>query len=118
MSETSLSAIVPRPDSFGTMLRAWRRRRGASQLALAVQSGVSQRHVSFLESGRARPSREMVVQLSSALDVPLRVGTDVALGPLHRRALDGAWEVAGRWLRTAYAKAKGGAGAPGGDRPE
>ena len=49
------------------MLRAWRRRRGASQLALAVQSGVSQRHVSFLESGRARPSREMVVQLSSAL---------------------------------------------------
>ena len=40
--------------------------------ALAVHSGVSQRHVSFLESGRARPSREMVVQLSSALDVPLR----------------------------------------------
>ena len=60
------------PDLFGPMLRAWRRRRGASQLALALQSGVSQRHVSFLESGRARPSREMVVQLSSALDVPLR----------------------------------------------
>ena len=54
------------------MLRAWRRRRGASQLSLALQSGVSQRHVSFLESGRARPSREMVVQLSTALDVPLR----------------------------------------------
>jgi transcriptional regulator with XRE-family HTH domain len=54
------------------MLRTWRRRRGASQLALALQSGVSQRHVSFLESGRARPSREMVVQLSTALDVPLR----------------------------------------------
>ena len=57
---------------FGPMLRTWRRRRGASQLALALQSGVSQRHVSFLESGRARPSREMVVQLSTALDVPLR----------------------------------------------
>ena len=57
---------------FGPMLRAWRRRRGASQLALALQSGVSQRHVSFLESGRARPSREMVVQLTTALDVPLR----------------------------------------------
>jgi transcriptional regulator with XRE-family HTH domain len=54
------------------MLRTWRRRRGASQLALALQSGVSQRHVSFLESGRARPSREMVVQLTTALDVPLR----------------------------------------------
>ena len=57
---------------FGPMLRTWRRRRGASQLALALQSGVSQRHVSFLESGRARPSREMVVQLTTALDVPLR----------------------------------------------
>jgi transcriptional regulator with XRE-family HTH domain len=57
---------------FGPMLRTWRRRRGTSQLALALQSGVSQRHVSFLESGRARPSREMVVQLSTALDVPLR----------------------------------------------
>src|SRR6476646_1225104 len=65
-------AIGPQPDMFGPMLRAWRRRRGASQLALALQSGVSQRHVSFLESGRAKPSREMVVQLSSALDVPLR----------------------------------------------
>ena len=63
---------APQPDLFGPMLRAWRRRRGASQLALALQSGVSQRHVSFLESGRARPSREMVVQLTSALDVPLR----------------------------------------------
>ena len=72
MTDTSLAVLAPRPDSFGTLLRAWRRRRGASQLALAVQSGVSQRHVSFLESGRARPSREMVVQLSSALDVPLR----------------------------------------------
>src|SRR5713226_4916965 len=71
---TNSTATIPagQPDLFGPMLRAWRRRRGASQLALALQSGVSQRHVSFLESGRARPSREMVVQLSSALDVPLR----------------------------------------------
>jgi transcriptional regulator with XRE-family HTH domain len=65
-------ALSPQADMFGPMLRTWRRRRGASQLALALQSGVSQRHVSFLESGRARPSREMVVQLSTALDVPLR----------------------------------------------
>jgi len=64
--------LIPQVETFGPMLRAWRRRRGASQLSLALQSGVSQRHVSFLESGRARPSREMVVQLSSALDVPLR----------------------------------------------
>src|SRR4029079_13641064 len=66
------AALPPQPDMFGPMLRTWRRRRGASQLALALQSGVSQRPVRFLESGRARPSREMVVQLSTALDVPLR----------------------------------------------
>ena len=71
-SPADAAAATPGPDLFGPMLRTWRRRRGASQLALALQSGVSQRHVSFLESGRARPSREMVVQLSSALDVPLR----------------------------------------------
>jgi transcriptional regulator with XRE-family HTH domain len=76
MMRTSPGSAAPsaalQPDMFGPMLRAWRRRRGASQLALALQSGVSQRHVSFLESGRAKPSREMVVQLSTALDVPLR----------------------------------------------
>ena len=71
MSNPSAS-LAALPDLFGPMLRTWRRRRGASQLSLALQSGVSQRHVSFLESGRAKPSREMVVQLSSALDVPLR----------------------------------------------
>ena len=69
---TASATLPPQPDMFGPMLRTWRRRRGASQLALALQSGVSQRHVSFLESGRARPSREMVVQLTTALDVPLR----------------------------------------------
>ncbi len=68
----SMTSTTPQPDLFGPMLRTWRRRRGASQLSLALQSGVSQRHVSFLESGRAKPSREMVVQLSTALDVPLR----------------------------------------------
>lgn len=74
-------SITPssQPDMFGPMLRAWRRRRGASQLSLALQSGVSQRHVSFLESGRARPSREMVVQLSTALDVPLRQRNEMLL---------------------------------------
>lgn len=71
-SSPAAGTSASQPDMFGPMLRAWRRRRGASQLSLALQSGVSQRHVSFLESGRARPSREMVVQLSTALDVPLR----------------------------------------------
>src|SRR5258708_10741536 len=83
----SSAVSAPQPDLFGPMLRAWRRRRGASQLALALQSGVSQRHVSFLESGRARPSREMVVQLTSALDVPLRQRNTMLLAagfaPVH-----------------------------------
>jgi transcriptional regulator with XRE-family HTH domain len=80
------------------MLRAWRRRRGASQLALALQSGVSQRHVSFLESGRAKPSREMVVQLTTALDVPLRQRNTMLLAagfaPVYRESSFGAPELA------------------------
>ena len=58
--------------SFGLLLRDCRRARKRSQLDLAVEADVSQRHVSFLESGRAQPSREMVLQLSQALDLPLR----------------------------------------------
>ncbi len=57
---------------FPRLLREWRLRRRLSQLDLALTSGVSQRHVSFLESGRANPSRAMVLQLSETLDVPLR----------------------------------------------
>ena len=82
---------------FGPMLRTWRRRRGASQLALALQSGVSQRHVSFLESGRAKPSREMVVQLTTALDVPLRQRNTMLLAagfaPVYRETSLGAPEL-------------------------
>jgi transcriptional regulator with XRE-family HTH domain len=58
--------------SFGARVRWWRTRRGLSQLDLAGAAGTSQRHVSFLESGRAQPSREMVLRLAAALDVPLR----------------------------------------------
>src|SRR3546814_6013696 len=59
-------------DSFGTLMRQWRRRRGLIQLELAETGGVSQRHVSFLESGRARPSRQMALHLAELLDMPLR----------------------------------------------
>jgi transcriptional regulator with XRE-family HTH domain len=57
---------------LGTLLREWRRRRRLSQLDLALEAGVSARHLSFLETGRSRPSREMVLQLAEQLDVPLR----------------------------------------------
>jgi transcriptional regulator with XRE-family HTH domain len=58
--------------NFGTRLRWWRERRGWSQLDLAGTADTSQRHLSFLESGRTAPSREMVLRLSAALDLPLR----------------------------------------------
>jgi transcriptional regulator with XRE-family HTH domain len=58
--------------SFGPLLRDWRQRRRLSQLALAAEAEVSQRHLSFVESGRARPSRDMVLALAERLDVPLR----------------------------------------------
>jgi transcriptional regulator with XRE-family HTH domain len=54
------------------MLRAWRSSRGKSQLALAGDAGISARHLSFVETGRAKPSREMVLTLAEHLDVPLR----------------------------------------------
>jgi transcriptional regulator with XRE-family HTH domain len=57
---------------LGTLLREWRSARGKSQLALAVHAGVSSRHLSFIETGRASPSRDMVLLLSDALEVPLR----------------------------------------------
>ncbi|MFZ0377939.1 MAG: helix-turn-helix transcriptional regulator [Solirubrobacteraceae bacterium] len=58
--------------SIGDLLRAWRQRRSLSQLELALEADVSSRHVSFLETGRARPSREMVLRLAEHLDIPLR----------------------------------------------
>ena len=58
--------------SVGTLIRAWRTRRRMSQLDLAGEADISQRHLSFIESGRARPSREMILHLSERLDVPFR----------------------------------------------
>ncbi|MFI5318577.1 MAG: helix-turn-helix domain-containing protein [Myxococcota bacterium] len=57
---------------FGRVLRRWRGVRGMSQLDLATAAATSTRHLSFLETGRAQPSREMVLRLARALDVPLR----------------------------------------------
>ena len=67
----AMSELAARPR-VGPLLRDWRQRRRLSQLDLAVGAGVSARHVSFVETGRARPSAEMVMQLAEHLDVPLR----------------------------------------------
>jgi transcriptional regulator with XRE-family HTH domain len=61
------------------LLKTWRQKRRLSQLDLALSSGVSQRHVSFLESGRSQPSRSMILQLSETLDIPLRERNDLLL---------------------------------------
>ncbi|WEF32183.1 helix-turn-helix transcriptional regulator [Pseudoduganella chitinolytica] len=59
-------------SDFAQALRYWRGKRGLSQLALSAEANVSQRHISFLESSRAQPSRELVLKLGLVLDVPLR----------------------------------------------
>ena len=64
-------AVAPRPHA-GQLLREWRERRNLSQLLLATGSAVSARHLSFIETGRSRPSREMVLHLAERLEVPLR----------------------------------------------
>ncbi|HET6467073.1 MAG TPA: helix-turn-helix transcriptional regulator [Geminicoccaceae bacterium] len=58
--------------SVGTLLRTWRRRRHLSQLDLASEAEISQRHLSFVESGRSVPSRDMVLRLAEHLAIPLR----------------------------------------------
>jgi transcriptional regulator with XRE-family HTH domain len=65
-------AIEYKPNAFGALLKQWRDRRSLSQLDLALNSQVSQRHISFLESGRAKPSQAMVLQLATVLEIPLR----------------------------------------------
>lgn len=69
-TSASLNSVTG-PDELGRRLRDYRRGRRLSQLDLALCADVSQRHLSFLKSGRARPSREMVVQLAQALDLSL-----------------------------------------------
>ena len=61
-----------RSTRFGARLSEWRAQRRESQLTLALSANVSQRHLSFIESGRAQPSRDMVIRLCDALDFPLR----------------------------------------------
>jgi transcriptional regulator with XRE-family HTH domain len=65
-------SIASPAATIGDLLRDWRQRRHLSQLDLAVEAEVSARHLSFVETGRSRPSRELVIDLAEHLDVPLR----------------------------------------------
>lgn len=64
--------MASQPKSIGDLLRQWRQRRGLSQLGLACAADISTRHLSFLETGRSLPSREMILHLVEQLDVPFR----------------------------------------------
>src|SRR3954466_11384717 len=65
-------SIVTEVAPVGTLLRDWRSRRRVSQLELSSETGVSTRHLSFIETGRARPSRDMVMRLGGDLPPPRR----------------------------------------------
>ncbi|MCI3271140.1 helix-turn-helix domain-containing protein [Streptomyces cylindrosporus] len=65
-------ATTPAGQGVGPLLRAWREQRRVSQLELALRADSSARHISFIETGRSRPSEEMVLRLAEHLDVPVR----------------------------------------------
>ena len=95
--------------TVGELLRQWRHRRRLSQLDLAIAADVSARHVSLVETGRSRPSAEMVLRLADQLDVPLRDRNRLLLAagfapryterPLDGDALSAARDAVGRVLR-------------------
>jgi transcriptional regulator with XRE-family HTH domain len=106
---TAADPVAPRGPALGTQLREWRQRRHLSQLALALKADISQRHLSFVESGRAQPSRDMVLHLAEQLGVPLRERNRLLLAagyapvfqerPLHDPALDAARRAVERVLQ-------------------
>src|SRR5258708_28749137 len=77
------------PTGFGPLLRRWRTARRLSQLDLSLDARISSRHLSFLETGQAKPSREMVLALCTVLDVPARDRNALLLAagfaPAHHR---------------------------------
>lgn len=73
--------------AFGALLKRWRAHRRVSQLGLSVQTGISARHLSFVETGRSQPSRELVIRLAEHLELPLRERNGMLLAagyaPIH-----------------------------------
>ncbi|MDY7560564.1 helix-turn-helix transcriptional regulator [Pseudomonas sp. 10B1] len=82
-------------NSIGALLRDWRKKYGRSQLELSLEVGVSQRHISFIESGRSVPSRAMLMALAQSLNIPLRDRNNLFLAagfaPIYA---DPAWNAA------------------------
>lgn len=70
--QTSTAQAKAPAGQAGSMLRQWRDSRGKTQLDLSFDSGISQKHISFVESGRSTPSRQTLLDLAQALEIPLR----------------------------------------------
>src|SRR5436309_3610962 len=104
-----MATVTDTAPAIGELLRGWRRRRNLSQLELSLSAAVSSRHVSFIETGRARPSREMVLRLAEELDVPLRERNSLLLAagyapvyterPLDAPEMDTVRQALDRFLR-------------------
>src|SRR3546814_19562153 len=72
MSSAVLDSAPSLGQPIGPLIREWRNRRRRSQLELSNESGISTRHLSFVETGRSRPSRDLVLRIADQLEVPLR----------------------------------------------
>ncbi|MGK9462410.1 helix-turn-helix domain-containing protein [Streptomyces sp. G6] len=104
-----VSGTAPTAQGVGPLLRAWRERRRVSQLELALRADSSARHISFVETGRSRPSEEMVLRLAEHLEVPVRERNALLLAagyaprypetPLDDPALDALREGMERLIR-------------------
>ena len=79
-------ATVSSQPSIGPLLRGWRERRRLSQLELALDAGISTRHLSFVETGRSRPGREMLLRVLEQLEVPFRERNRLLLASGHAPA--------------------------------
>ena len=92
MNSSTLDTKAP-TNELGVLLRYWRDMSGRSQLDLSLDTGVSQRHISFIESGRSVPSRQTLMDIAQALDIPLRDRNAVLLAagyaPIYS---EGAWD--------------------------
>src|SRR5919106_1349358 len=90
-------ATVSSQPSIGPLLREWRDRRRLTQLELALDAGISTRHLSFVETGRSRPGREMLLRILEQLEVPFREQNRLLLtsghAPYPAVVVDRAWNL-------------------------
>jgi len=86
------TALAPAANPLGNLLRHWRNVRGRNQLDLSIETGVSQRHISFIESGRSIPSRQTLLEIAQVLDVPLRERNTLLVSAGYAPVFsEGAW---------------------------